>query len=394
MREALVVNKSPQSRSKVNEPAHRLPSRVALVRVDKQAVHSAGQAQEHLEREADRIAEQVANGTSHGRNHNLLQVDTSGFEPAAMLHGSTGQLLNASVRAAMEARFGHDFSQVRVHTDARAADAADASGSRAYTVGTHMMFGPGQYDPTSTTGRQLLAHELAHVIQQQGQTRRLPGGRVLSAAPPSVQHKLVLTGGAADLARVVAVMNAGLGPEFQAIPNAKGEVEIVRTGMLGPPSPENQVFTTRLRALEAEGGTTTVGVVSGGMPIVGSYALSQIDIGDIEALGIGQRGWDARAALLHELVEQRQKQLGATAAERGYGSPTTGAHGQGLAAELGMIGAVLESDTGLVGATQNPDGTMNGSRTVVFRYPDGTRWRVEVTLSSNNITNVTRTKLP
>lgn len=59
-----------------------------------------------------------------------------------------------------------------------------------------------------------------------------------------------------------------------------------------------------------------------------------------------------------------------------------------------MIGATLESDTGLVKETANADGTVNGTRTVVFKYPDGTRYRVEVTLSHNNITGVTRTKLP
>jgi hypothetical protein len=59
-----------------------------------------------------------------------------------------------------------------------------------------------------------------------------------------------------------------------------------------------------------------------------------------------------------------------------------------------MIGAELESDTGLVGGTRNPDGTIDGTRTVVFKYPDGTRYRVEVTLSHSNITGVTRTKLP
>ena len=70
---------------------------------------------------------------------------------------------------------------------------------------------------------------------------------------------------------------------------------------------------------------------------------------------VSQWGWDARASLLHELVEQREKQLGTTAAQRAYGSETSGAHGQGLAAELGMIGASLESDTGLLGASTNPD---------------------------------------
>jgi hypothetical protein len=189
-------------------------------------------------------------------------------------------------------------------------------------------------------------------------------------------------------------MNAGLGPVHKASVNASGEVEITLTGLYGPPTAANQAFTTRLQALCNEAGTTTVAVASGSATIVGSYATGEIDIGDIEALGINLRGWDARGALLHELVEQRQKQLGTTAAQRGYGSATTGAHSEGLAAELGVVGAVLESDSNLVGATANADGTMNGSRTVVFRYPDGSRYQVVVTLSHNNITNVVRTRLP
>lgn len=91
-------------------------------------------------------------------------------------------------------------------------------------------------------------------------------------------------------------------------------IEIVESGNQGPPTREQQFFTQRLRSLVGEAGTTKVNVTSGGTPIVGSYALSQIDIADIEALGIGQPGWDARAALLHELVEQRERQLGTTKA--------------------------------------------------------------------------------
>jgi hypothetical protein len=63
---------------------------------------------------------------------------------------------------------GADFSHVRVHTDARAAAAADDVGALAFTAGSHIVFGPGQFTPETTKGRQLLAHELTHVIQQQG----------------------------------------------------------------------------------------------------------------------------------------------------------------------------------------------------------------------------------
>jgi hypothetical protein len=63
---------------------------------------------------------------------------------------------------------GHDFSEVRVHTDARAAESARAVGARAYAVGRDVVFGAGQYAPGGREGRRLMAHELAHVVQQHG----------------------------------------------------------------------------------------------------------------------------------------------------------------------------------------------------------------------------------
>jgi hypothetical protein len=79
---------------------------------------------------------------------------------------SSGQPLDANTRAFMESRFGHDFGNVRVHADARAADSAHAVHANAYTLGHNIVFGANKYAPTSHAGRQLLAHELAHTIQQ------------------------------------------------------------------------------------------------------------------------------------------------------------------------------------------------------------------------------------
>ena len=79
---------------------------------------------------------------------------------------SPGQRLEPTARSLMEARFGYDFSHVRVHTDARAADSATAVNALAYTAGQNIVFGATQYNPTTNRGRQLLAHELAHTIQQ------------------------------------------------------------------------------------------------------------------------------------------------------------------------------------------------------------------------------------
>ena len=81
---------------------------------------------------------------------------------------SPGQPLNAATRAYMEPRFGYDFSGVRVHTDAKAAESASAVNALAYTVGRDVVFGGGLYASTTHSGRRLLAHELTHVVQQRG----------------------------------------------------------------------------------------------------------------------------------------------------------------------------------------------------------------------------------
>ena len=82
-----------------------------------------------------------------------------------VLH-SSGQLLDPGARAFLEPRFGRDFSQVRVHADERAGASAQAVRARAYTVGADIVFAPGEYRPQNTAGRRLIAHELAHTVQQ------------------------------------------------------------------------------------------------------------------------------------------------------------------------------------------------------------------------------------
>jgi hypothetical protein len=89
---------------------------------------------------------------------------------------SPGQPLDPASRAFLEPRFGHDFSGVRVHTDARAAESARSVQARAYTVGEHVVFQAGEYDPRSVEGRRLIAHELTHVLQQRPGTHQVGDG--------------------------------------------------------------------------------------------------------------------------------------------------------------------------------------------------------------------------
>jgi hypothetical protein len=79
---------------------------------------------------------------------------------------SPGQRLNRGDRAFFESRLGHDFGHIQVHTGAHAAEAAHAVGALAYTVGEHIVFGRGQYQPNTPGGLRLLSHEIVHTLQQ------------------------------------------------------------------------------------------------------------------------------------------------------------------------------------------------------------------------------------
>jgi len=99
--------------------------------------------------------------------------------------GSSGSPLDRDVREDMEARLGHDFSDVRVHTDGAAESSAKAVGAHAYTVGSHIAFQRSAYDPGSDAGRTTLAHELTHVVQQRnGPVDGTPAAGGISVSDP------------------------------------------------------------------------------------------------------------------------------------------------------------------------------------------------------------------
>lgn len=149
-----------------------------------QAKLHVSQPGDTYEREADRVAEQVMRmpaascggscPTCQGPKSPMVQRRAAHDEPGG---GATiadnfardlgpGRLLDSETRAFFEPRFGRDFGGVRVHADTRAAQSARAVDAKAYTVGSHVMFGERQYAPHTSSGRRLFAHELAHVAQQ------------------------------------------------------------------------------------------------------------------------------------------------------------------------------------------------------------------------------------
>ncbi len=97
-----------------------------------------------------------------------------------------GSPLDGDVRADMEARMGHDFSDVRVHTGDTADASARSVSAHAYTVGSNIVFQRGTYDPGSSSGQTLLAHELTHVVQQRsGPVDGTPAAGGVSVSDPS-----------------------------------------------------------------------------------------------------------------------------------------------------------------------------------------------------------------
>lgn len=124
------------------------------------------------------------------------QVELSTVPPIVNeVLNSPGQPLDGETRAYFEPRFGHDFNQVRVHHNEKAAESAQAVNALAYTVGENLVFGSGKYAPGTTEGKRLLAHELAHTIQQapssthQTKTLSAPLQPKLAVSQPSDEYE-------------------------------------------------------------------------------------------------------------------------------------------------------------------------------------------------------------
>jgi Domain of unknown function (DUF4157)/L,D-transpeptidase catalytic domain len=160
-----------------------------------QAKATIGAANDPLEAEADRVADQVF-AVSAGQKIRRFATQIQRFAPGGSAQEGTaapdsvervlsnpGRSLDAELRVDMEKRFGHDFSRVRVHTGAAAERSAQEIGANAYTMGHNIVFGKDQFAPSASSGCKLLAHELAHVVQ-----RAVPGEPVLRRAPVTMDE--------------------------------------------------------------------------------------------------------------------------------------------------------------------------------------------------------------
>jgi hypothetical protein len=174
---------------------------------------------DEYEQEADRVAEQVmrmpeprVQGSCacggwcpkcqmerHSHIHERIQavcvesgssIQSVVSPPVNEVLTAPGQPLDSATRGFMESRFGHDFSQVRVHTGSAAEKSSRDVNARAYTAGQNIVFGVGQFAPDTNDGRKLLAHELAHVLQQRSDT-----GRGSTNRQPLIQRDFIKDAG-------------------------------------------------------------------------------------------------------------------------------------------------------------------------------------------------------
>jgi len=221
-------------------------TRCAQQRKHVQRRAAIGPADDAYEREADRVADQIV-------NQGQASVPAAPAAPIAPIArfaaqgepgrdsspasvervlASAGQPLASALRQDMEARFHHDFSGVRVHTSADAAQSAREIGATAYTSGRHIAFAGGHFAPGTREGRRLLAHELTHVVQQSGQR---PSGAV-----PAVQRDSA-GGGSTDFE------DTAPGTDKTASGVIEGDVRRVETAPAGGGKPAEKIHQGSMR---------------------------------------------------------------------------------------------------------------------------------------------------
>jgi hypothetical protein len=173
-----------------------------------QAALTVGAADDEYEQEAERVAEQVSatpspahaspdddaeesrGGTGRRIQRKELELDGGGefeaveeFSSQLSARRGGGSPLPVPLRARIEPRMGADFSAVRIHTDAQADTLSQSIHARAFTSGRDIFFRHGEYDPHGPAGQRLIAHELTHVMQQNGSDVRRPLGAPRAATP-------------------------------------------------------------------------------------------------------------------------------------------------------------------------------------------------------------------
>jgi hypothetical protein len=214
------------------------------------------------EMEADRVADQVMAASAHPVvNGNLPRIQRfSGpsngqMDPAPAsverALSSSGRPLEPVLRQDMGQRFGHDFARVRVHADGAAEQSARDVNANAYTVGHDIVFGAGGFAPGSYDGRRLIAHELAHVVQQGGAAHTVQRAPILAPAGDATKPTATKSGGPKAISSSVNSY-VDLFNGFQDLAAAainRGGVGLDSTRFGGDLSASHRALLSRIRAV-------------------------------------------------------------------------------------------------------------------------------------------------
>ena len=261
-----------------------------------------GASNDPLEQEADRVAEQVlaaptnlaVSGATPSIQRYTGQPSKQSEEvPASVdrvLLGSSGRSLDIPLQKDMESRFGHDFSQVRVHLGGIDKQSAREVNAHAYTVGHDIVFGAGQFAPGTHEGRRLLAHELTHVVQQSSSQSR----------SGTLQRKDANTLDETAKKIIEAAKDTSKGINQRSIDAVNS---IVKT-YYDPALVEKVVYVEKLADDEKFQGLTTSPIgagkaIKGEITVVGKYFIENIDSFARRVLQVG-----------HELQHVQQQRSG------------------------------------------------------------------------------------
>jgi hypothetical protein len=203
-----------------------------------------GPVNDPLEREADRVAAQVIAASDRrppGKADVHVKPSAAQGAESPMAPPSVdraladpGRPLEPALRANMERWFGSDFSRVRVHSDVKAERSARDANARAYTVGRDIVFGARQFAPHTLSGRRLIAHELSHVVQQGGTSKRLfrqSEEEDEEKKPPAAERAL-------DVGAPLPAGSASTGPSSEGPPSAAPDTVKPNAGTPPPSATE------------------------------------------------------------------------------------------------------------------------------------------------------------
>jgi hypothetical protein len=190
-----------------------------------------------VEHDADRHADRVMRGPAPESRPRLEAGRAAAADGATQSAISDkmggGQPLAGDVRGFMQQRFGADFSSVRVHSDTASAALARSIGARAFTYRNHLFFADNEYQPGSSEGKQLLAHELAHTLQQGDAVRRKAANTATSKPAPAAASQAAASSEVLDLSSNVFAPSQKVVDEIAA-QGAKGlDVRVAVKGLAG-----------------------------------------------------------------------------------------------------------------------------------------------------------------